>query len=99
MVAGSLEGFLLERGLVTSAELGKARQMSDETGERLITTVRRLGLLAGPDLARAVAAYYKLPTVREGDWPKRAPFCWSGRERSLRACCPTSSPTENLHPN
>ena len=72
MVAGSLEGFLLERGLVTSAELGKARQMSDETGERLITTVRRLGLLAGPDLARAVAAYYKLPTVREGDWPKRA---------------------------
>jgi general secretion pathway protein E len=72
MLAGTLEGFLLERGLVTSAELGKARQMHGETGERLITTIRRLGIVSGQDLARAVAAYYRLPTVREGDWPKSA---------------------------
>ncbi len=72
MLAGTLEGFLLERGLVTSAELGKARQMHGETGERLITTLRRLGIISGQDLAGAVAAYYKLPTVREGDWPKSA---------------------------
>ena len=72
MLAGTLEGFLLERGLVTSAELGKARQMHGETGERLITTIRRLGIISGQDLARAVAAYYKLPTVRESDWPKSA---------------------------
>jgi general secretion pathway protein E len=72
MVAGTLEAFLLERGLVTPAELGKARQVCGETGERLVTTVRRLGLIAGQDLARAVAGYYQLPTVREGDWPKNA---------------------------
>jgi general secretion pathway protein E len=72
MHAGTLEGFLLERGLVTPAELGKARQVCAETGERLVTTIRRLGLLAGQDLARAVAAYYQLPTVRDGDWPKGA---------------------------
>jgi len=72
MVAGTLEGFLLERGLVTAAELAKARQVGDESGERLVTTLRRLGLLAGQDLARAVATFYKLATVREGDWPKGA---------------------------
>jgi len=72
MHAGTLEGFLLERGLVTAPELGKAGQVCAETGERLVTTIRRLGLLAGQDLARAVATYYKLPTVREGDWPKGA---------------------------
>ena len=72
MVAGTLEGFLLDRGLVTPAELGKARQVGGETGERLVTTIRRLGILAGQDLARAVAAYYELPTVREDDWPKGA---------------------------
>src|SRR5262245_10375583 len=72
MVEVTLEGFFLERGLVTAAELGKAREVGGETGERLVTTVRRLGLLAGQDLARAVAAYYELPTVRDGDWPKGA---------------------------
>src|SRR5262245_35190979 len=72
MVAGTLEGFLLERGLVTPAELGKARQVCSETGERLVTTIRRLGIVAGQDLARAVAAYHNLPTVRESDWPKGA---------------------------
>jgi general secretion pathway protein E len=72
MHAGTLEGFLLERGLVTPAELGKARQVCAETGERLVTTIRRLGLLAGQDLARAVAAYYQLPNVRDSDWPKGA---------------------------
>jgi general secretion pathway protein E len=72
MVAGTLEGFLLERGFVTAAELAKARHVSEETGERLVPTIRRLGLLTGQDLARAVAAYYKVPTVRESDWPKGA---------------------------
>ena len=72
MVAGTLEGFLLERGLLTPAELGKARQVSGETGERLVTTVRRLGIISGQDLAGAVATYYELPTVRESDWPRNA---------------------------
>src|SRR5262249_17246477 len=43
MAAGTLEGFMLDRGLITPAELGKAKQICDETGERLITTIRRLG--------------------------------------------------------
>src|SRR5262245_28278709 len=75
MVEVTLEGFFLERGLVTAAELGKAREVGGETGERLVTIlgrVRRLGLLPGQSLARAVAAYYELPTVRDGDWPKGA---------------------------
>jgi general secretion pathway protein E len=72
MTVGSLEGFLLDRGLLTSAELSKALQVCTETGERLIAAVRRLGLVAGNDLARAVAAYYVLPTVGEQDWPKTA---------------------------
>jgi general secretion pathway protein E len=70
MTTGTLEGFMLERGLLTSAELGKAEQLCTETGERLVTIVRRLGIVSGTDLARAVAAYYRLPTVREEDWPK-----------------------------
>jgi general secretion pathway protein E len=70
MAAGTLEGFMLDHGLVTPQELGKARQMCSETGERLVTAIRRLGIASGSDLARVVAAFYRLPTVREGDWPK-----------------------------
>jgi general secretion pathway protein E len=70
MTVGSLEGFMLDRGLLTSAELSKAQQVCTETGERLVTAVRRLGIVAGNDLARAIAAYYALPTVGEQDWPK-----------------------------
>jgi general secretion pathway protein E len=72
MTAGTLEGFLLDRGLLTTAELGKARQVCSETGESLVTTIRRLGIMSGMDLARVVASYYKLPTVHEVDWPKAA---------------------------
>jgi general secretion pathway protein E len=70
MTAGTLEGFMLDHGLITPAELGKARQVCSETGERLVTIIRRLGIVSGADLARAVAAYYRLPTVSESDWPK-----------------------------
>ena len=70
MSVGSFEGFMLDRGLLTSAELSKAQQVCTETGERLVTAVRRLGIVAGNDLARAIAAYYALPTVGEQDWPK-----------------------------
>ena len=72
MTAGTLEGFMLDHGLITPGELGKARQMCAETGERLVTAMRRLGIMAGTELARAVAAYYGLPTVQDGDWPKAA---------------------------
>jgi general secretion pathway protein E len=72
VTAETLEAFLVGRGLITPSELGKARQVGGETGERLITTVRRLGILSGMDLARAVATFYRLPTVRETDWPKAA---------------------------
>jgi general secretion pathway protein E len=61
---------MLDRGLITSIELGKARQVCSETGERLVTTLRRLGIMSGSDLARVIAGYYGLPTVRDGDWPK-----------------------------
>ena len=57
MSVGSLEGFMLDRGLLTSAELSKAQQVCAETGERLVAAVRRLGIMAGNDLARAVATY------------------------------------------
>jgi general secretion pathway protein E len=70
MTTGTLEGFMLDRGLITPNELGKARQVCGETGERLVTTLRRLGIMAGTDLASAVATYYELPTVSEGEWPK-----------------------------
>ena len=70
MAVGSLEGFMLDRGFLTSAELSKAQHVCTETGERLVTAVRRLGIVAGSDLARAVATYYALPTVGEQDWPK-----------------------------
>ena len=70
MTAGTIEGFMLDHGLITPAELGKARQVCSETGERLVTIIRRLGIISGADLARAVAAYYRLPTVAESDWPK-----------------------------
>ena len=70
MTVGSLEGFMLDRGFLTSAELSKAQQVCTETGERLVSAVRRLGMMAGSDLARAVATYYTLPTVGEQDWPK-----------------------------
>ena len=61
---------LRRRWFLTSAELSKAQQVCTETGERLVTAVRRLGIVAGNDLARAIAAYYALPTVGEQDWPK-----------------------------
>src|SRR5262245_41925816 len=70
MTAGSLEGFMLDHGLVTAAEIGKARQVCSDSGERFITAIRRLGIISGTDLAEAVAHYYHLPIVRHDDWPK-----------------------------
>lgn len=70
MTPGSLEGFMLDGGFLTSADLSKAQEVCTETGERLVAAVRRLGIIAGSDLARAVATYYALPTVGEQDWPK-----------------------------
>jgi general secretion pathway protein E len=70
MTTATLEAYMLDRGLITSTELGKVEQMCGETGERLVTTIRRLGIMSGTELARTVAAYYGLPTVREDDWPK-----------------------------
>jgi general secretion pathway protein E len=70
VAADTLEDFMLDHGLITPAELGKAQQVCRETGERLVTTLRRLGIMSGTDLAQAVASHYGLPTVRDGDWPK-----------------------------
>ena len=70
MAASSLDGFLIEQGLITADDLEKAREACAETGERLLNAVRRLGIVTGGDLARVVADYYALPTVRDGDWPK-----------------------------
>ena len=70
MTVGSLEGFMLDSGVLTSADLSKAQKVCTETGERLVTAGRRLGIVAGSDLARAIATYYALPTVGEQDWPK-----------------------------
>jgi general secretion pathway protein E len=72
VTADTLEAFLVGRGLITASEIAKVRQVGSESGERPITTVRRLGILAGLELARAVAAFYRLPMVRDTDWPKAA---------------------------
>jgi general secretion pathway protein E len=70
MPANSLDGLLIDRGLLTAGDLQKAREACAETGERLLNALRRLGIVSGGELARVVADYYALPTVREGDWPK-----------------------------
>jgi general secretion pathway protein E len=70
MAAGSLEGFLIDRGTLTPGDLHKAHQICAESGKRLISAVRQLGVVSGGELARVVADYYRLPTVAEGDWPK-----------------------------
>jgi general secretion pathway protein E len=70
MATGSFEGFLVDRGLLTSSDLQKANQVCAETGERFVSAVRNLGIISGGELARVVADYYALPTVGEGDWPK-----------------------------
>jgi general secretion pathway protein E len=70
MPASSLDGFLVDRGLLTAGDLEQVQEACAETGERLLNAVRRLGIVSGGDLARVVADYYALPTVRDGDWPK-----------------------------
>jgi general secretion pathway protein E len=70
MATGSLEGFLVARGLLASSDLQKANQVCAESGSRLLAAVRNLGIISGGELARNVADYYALPTVQERDWPK-----------------------------
>jgi general secretion pathway protein E len=70
MATGSLEDFLIDRGVLTAVDLQEALHVCAETGERLLTAVRRLGITSGGDLVRVVADFYALPTVRESDWPK-----------------------------
>src|SRR5262249_51762633 len=70
MATGSLEGFLVDRGLLTSSDLQKANRICTETGDRLLAAVRRLGIISGVELAQVVAAYYALPAVRESEWPE-----------------------------
>jgi hypothetical protein len=57
MATGSLEGFLIDRGMLTTSDLQKANQICAETGKRLITAVRQLGIVSGGELARVVAAF------------------------------------------
>ena len=66
----SFEGFVIAGGYLSATEIGRARKASQETGSGLVAAIRNLGLMPGRDLARAVAAYYKLPTVTENEWPK-----------------------------
>jgi general secretion pathway protein E len=70
MPTGSLEGFLVDRGVLTSGDLQMATRLCAETGERLVMAVRNLGVISGGELARIIADYYALPTVAENDWPK-----------------------------
>jgi general secretion pathway protein E len=71
-IGDTLEAFVVAGGYLSAAELDRVKKASLATGEPLVTAIRSLGVMPGRDVARMIAAYYKLPIVTEDEWPKAA---------------------------
>ncbi|MGD0189600.1 MAG: ATPase, T2SS/T4P/T4SS family [Rhizomicrobium sp.] len=68
----SLADLVLERGLVPSETLNRARTVQAETGERLDAVLTRLGLISEAALAQTIAAALGLKVATADDFPKEA---------------------------
>ncbi|MBX3354965.1 MAG: Flp pilus assembly complex ATPase component TadA [Phycisphaeraceae bacterium] len=58
-----IDTFLLDRGLLTPAQLAEAIAEQRRTGERLDHALLRLGLVTSDDVLKALAAQFHLPIV------------------------------------
>src|ERR1700688_2498055 len=66
----SLADLVLERGLVASETLNRARTVQTETGERLDAVLTRLGLISEASLAQTIANATGLKLVSAEDFPR-----------------------------
>ena len=58
-----IDTYLLDRGLITAAQLAEAMAEQKRTGDRLDHTLLRLGLVSSDDVLTALAAQFHLPII------------------------------------
>jgi general secretion pathway protein E len=64
---------LLDRNLVSAADLAGAEEVRAMAGGRLPSTLVRLGLVGEADIAEALGAAHALPVLRRHDFPAELP--------------------------
>jgi general secretion pathway protein E len=64
--------YLLEKGLVSKADLERVDRLRDETGISLYSALRKSSMLPAQILARAISEYHEVPLVQEDEWLKHS---------------------------
>ncbi len=69
-----LAEYLARRSIVSPVDLERAERQALQTGGSLYDALRRLGILDGAALAKAVADCYGLPLAQDIEWPASLDF-------------------------
>jgi len=65
------EGFLIERGLISLADVEKAQRLAGNSGEPLTGVMRRVTNLEAGVFADALSSYYNIVRVKTSEWPDK----------------------------
>jgi len=66
--------WLITRGKLTEASLERAVRSANQTGERLVPLLSKLGLLSESTIVEELSAFYKTPIVPKDNFPAEALF-------------------------
>ncbi len=72
-ISDHFEDYLLQHGLVTAPDLGRAERFRRESGLSIIQALRNMALMEPQALADAVSDYFRIPQVDATAWHKQFP--------------------------
>lgn len=70
----ALAQHLIEASIAPSSEIERAQRYSAQNSISLVDALRSLAILDAPNIAHAVAAFYKLPLASDVQWPRTFDF-------------------------
>lgn len=71
-VDGSFSSYLVAQNRIAAPSMARARQSAEQSDERLVCVLSKLGLIAEADLVSTLAQYYGCPIVRNEHFPQGA---------------------------
>lgn len=72
--ADSFADWLITRERLTEAALDRVMRSVDQTGERLVPLLSKLGILSESNIVAELSAFYKAPVASKKDFPAQALF-------------------------
>jgi general secretion pathway protein E len=80
----SLLDYLAATQAVTSADLERAERLAAQSSLSIVDSIRRLGVMDGQGIARAVSDHYRLPLAAGLEWPRTLEFAGNLSKSYLR---------------